>query len=108
MPKAIHLLTSPQAQDVSRVTILAATRSTACTCGASQSHFCIREMEMFRVMALYSIPETMPMPPKALILRTAGTNCDVETAHAFELARATAQRVHLNRVLENPRLLGES
>ncbi|MGF1632437.1 MAG: phosphoribosylformylglycinamidine synthase, partial [Phycisphaerae bacterium] len=26
------------------------------------------------------------MRPAALILRTAGTNCDVETAHAFELA----------------------
>jgi phosphoribosylformylglycinamidine synthase len=47
------------------------------------------------------------MPPKALILRTAGTNCDNETAHAFQLAGASPQRIHLNRVLENPRLLGE-
>src|SRR3954463_16374049 len=45
------------------------------------------------------------MPPKALILRTAGTNCDGETAHAFGLAGASAQRIHLNRVLEDPRLL---
>lgn len=43
--------------------------------------------------------------PKTLILRTAGTNCDAETAHAFELAGATAESVHLNRVLENPDLL---
>src|SRR5678816_3183344 len=42
------------------------------------------------------------MKPKALILRTAGTNCDEETAHAFELAGASAERVHLNRVLEDP------
>ncbi len=45
------------------------------------------------------------MKPKTLILRTAGTNCDVETAHAFELAGATAERVHLNRVLTDPMLL---
>jgi phosphoribosylformylglycinamidine synthase subunit PurQ / glutaminase len=47
------------------------------------------------------------MRPRTLVLRTAGTNCDVETAHAFELAGASARRVHLNRVLENPRLLGD-
>ena len=47
------------------------------------------------------------MKPGTLILRTAGTNCDVETAHAFELAGASAERVHLNRVLERPALLGE-
>jgi phosphoribosylformylglycinamidine synthase len=45
------------------------------------------------------------MRPKTLVLRTAGTNCDVETAHAFELAGSTAERVHLNAVLANPRLL---
>jgi phosphoribosylformylglycinamidine synthase len=43
--------------------------------------------------------------PKTLILRTAGTNCDLETAHAFELAGATAEAVHLNRVLANPEIL---
>ena len=47
------------------------------------------------------------MKPKALILRTAGTNCDEETAYAFELAGATAERVHLNRILERPPALGE-
>jgi phosphoribosylformylglycinamidine synthase subunit PurQ / glutaminase len=47
------------------------------------------------------------MKPKALILRTAGTNCDEETAFAFELAGASPQRVHLNRILENPSQLGE-
>jgi phosphoribosylformylglycinamidine synthase len=43
--------------------------------------------------------------PKTLILRTAGTNCDVETAYAFELAGAQAERVHINRILQNPDLI---
>jgi phosphoribosylformylglycinamidine synthase I len=36
---------------------------------------------------------------KAVILRTAGTNCDYETAAAFELAGAKAERVHINRLI---------
>jgi phosphoribosylformylglycinamidine synthase len=47
------------------------------------------------------------MKPKTLVLRTAGTNCDGETAYAFERAGSVAERVHLNRVLERPALLGE-
>jgi phosphoribosylformylglycinamidine synthase len=47
------------------------------------------------------------MRPRALILRTAGTNCDGETAHAFELAGATPAKVHLNRILENPKQLDD-
>ena len=47
------------------------------------------------------------MKPKTLVLRTAGTNCDGETAHAFELAGAAAERVHLNRILQNPSVLGD-
>ena len=38
--------------------------------------------------------------PKALILRTAGTNCDVETAYALETAGAVSDRVHVNRLAE--------
>jgi len=45
------------------------------------------------------------MRPKTLVLRTAGTNCDAETAHAFELAGSTAEFLHVNRVLENPHLM---
>jgi phosphoribosylformylglycinamidine synthase subunit PurQ / glutaminase len=45
------------------------------------------------------------MSLKTLILRTAGTNCDRETAHAFELAGATCDFVHINRVLENKSIL---
>lgn len=42
--------------------------------------------------------------PRALILRAPGTNCDVETAYAFELAGAVPERVHINRLIENPAL----
>ena len=34
--------------------------------------------------------------PKALILLTAGTNCDSETEYALNLAGTTAERVHIN------------
>jgi phosphoribosylformylglycinamidine (FGAM) synthase-like amidotransferase family enzyme len=43
------------------------------------------------------------MTPKVFILRTAGTNCDGETAHAFSLAGAQPHFVHINRLLENPK-----
>ena len=36
--------------------------------------------------------------PKAIILRTAGTNCDVESAFAAEKAGFRADRVHVNRI----------
>lgn len=42
--------------------------------------------------------------PKALIVRAPGTNCDLETKYAFELAGATADVLHVNRLLENPNL----
>ena len=38
----------------------------------------------------------------ALVLRAPGTNCDAETAYAFELAGASAEILHINRVLESP------
>jgi phosphoribosylformylglycinamidine synthase len=43
------------------------------------------------------------MKPQTLVLRTAGTNCDAETAYAFERAGATPRFLHINRLLENPR-----
>ena len=42
------------------------------------------------------------MKPNVLILRAPGTNCDYETAYAFEQAGATTERIHVNRILENP------
>jgi phosphoribosylformylglycinamidine synthase subunit PurQ / glutaminase len=38
-----------------------------------------------------------------LILRAPGTNCDLETVHAFEQAGAAAERVHINRLLDDAR-----
>ncbi len=34
--------------------------------------------------------------PRALVLRTAGTNCDQETKHAFEIAGAVTELAHIN------------
>jgi phosphoribosylformylglycinamidine synthase len=42
---------------------------------------------------------------EAVVLRAAGINCDMETEHALELAGAKAQRVHINRLIENKSLL---
>ena len=47
------------------------------------------------------------MPVKALVLRTAGTNCDEETQFAWEQAGAEAERVHVNRLIENPKRLAD-
>lgn len=38
--------------------------------------------------------------PRVLVLRAPGTNCDEETAYAFGLAGARADRVHVNRLLD--------
>jgi phosphoribosylformylglycinamidine synthase subunit PurQ / glutaminase len=42
--------------------------------------------------------------PNVLIVRAPGTNCDAETAFAFERAGANAEIVHINRLLEAPSL----
>ncbi len=44
---------------------------------------------------------------KAIVLRAAGVNCDAETEYGLQLAGAQAKRVHINRVIENLRLLDE-
>ena len=44
---------------------------------------------------------------KAIVLRAAGINCDMETACALELAGADARRVHINRIIEDKSLLDE-
>src|SRR5207249_4953153 len=43
--------------------------------------------------------------PRVLILRAPGANCDGETHYAFELAGALPERLHINRLRENPALL---
>ena len=44
---------------------------------------------------------------KAIVLRAAGINCDMETEYALELAGAAAERVHINRIIEDKKLLEE-
>lgn len=36
---------------------------------------------------------------KTLVLRTAGSNCDYETVHAFQMAGSQVELVHINRLL---------
>lgn len=45
--------------------------------------------------------------PKVLILRAPGTNCDVETGFAFELAGAAAELVHINELVSGRKTLAE-
>ena len=42
--------------------------------------------------------------PRVLVLRAPGTNCDVETSYAFEMAGAEPVRLHVNQLMENPSL----
>jgi len=42
---------------------------------------------------------------KAIVLRAAGINCDLETQHALELVGASARRIHVNRLIEDDALL---
>jgi phosphoribosylformylglycinamidine synthase len=44
---------------------------------------------------------------RTLILRTAGTNCERETAHAFRRAGSRVELEHLDRVLDRPAILAE-
>ena len=45
--------------------------------------------------------------PRVLVLRAPGTNCDEESAFAFELAGGEAECFHVNRLLENESLLDQ-
>ena len=45
--------------------------------------------------------------PRVLVLRAPGTNCDVETKFAFDQAGASADRVHVNRLRDNPALIND-
>ncbi len=46
--------------------------------------------------------------PQVLVLRAPGANCDAETGYAFERAGARVQFVHVNQLLESPRLLKDA
>ena len=43
--------------------------------------------------------------PRIIVLRAPGSNCDQEAAFAFETAGGKSEIVHLNRALENPKIL---
>jgi phosphoribosylformylglycinamidine synthase len=45
--------------------------------------------------------------PRICVLRAPGTNCDVETAYAFDSCGGSAERVHLFQLLETPDLLDQ-
>jgi phosphoribosylformylglycinamidine synthase len=47
------------------------------------------------------------LAPRALILRAPGTNCDHETAHAFERAGGLARRLHVRALAERPALVND-
>jgi len=44
---------------------------------------------------------------RVAVLYGVGLNCDYETQHAFRLAGANAERVHVNRLIEDPQVLEE-
>ena len=46
-------------------------------------------------------------PTRCIILRAAGINCDLETEHAWSTVGVRADRIHVNRLIENPALLSE-
>jgi len=43
--------------------------------------------------------------PRVIVLRTAGTNCDYETAHAFRLSGAEVDLVHINQLIRGEKEL---
>jgi phosphoribosylformylglycinamidine synthase I len=45
--------------------------------------------------------------PRVLILKAAGINCDGETAHAFEMAGASPEFVHINRLAGREKKLSD-
>lgn len=45
--------------------------------------------------------------PKVCVLRAPGTNCDIETAYAFDSCGGQADRIHLFRLIEQPTLLDQ-
>ncbi|MEI6631625.1 MAG: phosphoribosylformylglycinamidine synthase I [bacterium] len=45
--------------------------------------------------------------PKVCILRTAGTNCDKETAFAFEKSGGQAELIHVNRLINKARRIAD-
>jgi phosphoribosylformylglycinamidine synthase I len=47
------------------------------------------------------------MKPKALVLKVAGTNCDLETCYAFEAAGADWELIHINQILSGEKKISD-
>jgi len=47
------------------------------------------------------------MKPKALVLKVAGTNCDLETCRAFEVAGADWELIHINEILSGQKVISD-
>ncbi|MCK4463059.1 MAG: phosphoribosylformylglycinamidine synthase I [Candidatus Omnitrophica bacterium] len=45
--------------------------------------------------------------PKVIVLRAAGTNCDAETAFAFETVGAKVELVHINRLISKEKKIND-
>ncbi|MCZ6834790.1 MAG: phosphoribosylformylglycinamidine synthase subunit PurQ [Planctomycetota bacterium] len=45
--------------------------------------------------------------PTALVITTAGINCDLELRHAFEMAGANVESIHLNTLMKDPDRIDE-
>src|SRR4051812_35862727 len=71
------------------------------------THIFFLPFPTFLLSLFDSLPKKVSlMPqPRVLILRAPGANCDLETQFAFEQAGAVAERVHIYRLREQPRLL---
>ncbi len=65
----------------------------------------VRGVTLMVALPWHNPIEVLMTAPRVCILRAPGTNCDVETAYAFDLAGGRAERVHLFRLLEDPSLL---
>lgn len=44
---------------------------------------------------------------RVMVLRAAGVNCDLETVHAWTLAGATPERVHVRTLIDKPAVLND-
>lgn len=58
-------------------------------------------------MTKHKIETRIGVGVKALVIRTAGTNCDAETVHALTLAGAKTELLHIRELLGHPKKIFE-
>lgn len=56
------------------------------------------------IVPCHYVKDFLVASPRVLILRAPGTNCDAETAYAFEQVGATSHALHVNQLIETPQL----